>query len=359
MAKKRLRVGVLFGGRSGEHEVSLRSARSILKAIDRKKYEVVELGISPEGRWLQGGAAQRLLTSQVSERSLRTGCGHPDSWEEAGLSIVDAAAAPGAGTGLDVVFPVLHGTFGEDGTVQGLFELADVAYVGSGVLGSAAAMDKDAMKRMFVAAGLPLTPHVTLLRSEWRADPKKATRVIEKALRYPVFVKPANLGSSVGISKVKVRGELAAAMDLAAGFDRKIVVEQGVGGPGVKPRELEVAVLGNDAPEASVVGEIVPAKEFYDYEAKYELSGPDESVCIIPAKLSKAEEKKIRAMAVAAFKACDCAGLARVDFLMAPASEGKACGDCAERGEYDAGVYVDQYVSEAVGGEWAGVSEAD
>jgi D-alanine-D-alanine ligase len=191
------------------------------------------------------------------------------------------------------------------------------------VLGSAAAMDKDAMKRMFVAAGLPLTPHVTLLRSEWRADPKKATRAIEKALRYPVFVKPANLGSSVGISKAKVRGEIAAAMDLAASFDRKIVIEQGVGGPGVKPRELEVAVLGNDTPEASVVGEIVPAKEFYDYEAKYELNGPDESVCILPAKLSKADEKKIRAMAVAAFKACDCAGLARVDFLMAPAVRGK------------------------------------
>jgi D-alanine-D-alanine ligase len=312
MAKKKLRVGILFGGRSGEHEVSLRSARSILKAIDRKKYDVVELGISPEGRWLQGGAAQRLL-----------GEGGAAGAAEAGVSIVSAAAAPGSGTGLDVVFPVLHGTFGEDGTVQGLFELADIAYVGSGVLGSASAMDKDAMKRMFLAAGLPLTPHVTLLRSEWRADPKKATRVIEKALRYPVFVKPANLGSSVGISKVKVRGELAAAMDLAASFDRKIVIEQGVGGPGVKPRELEVAVLGNDAPEASVVGEIVPAKEFYDYEAKYELSGPDESVCILPAKLSKAEEKKIRAMAVAAFKACDCAGLARVDFLMAPAAKGK------------------------------------
>jgi D-alanine-D-alanine ligase len=328
MAKKKLRVGILFGGRSGEHEVSLRSARSILKAIDRKKYDVVELGISPEGRWLQGGAAQALLTSQVS--GARPGT--PAFVEEtgvstvsaaAGLSIVGAAAQPGSSTGLDVVFPVLHGTFGEDGTVQGLFELADVAYVGSGVLGSAAAMDKDAMKRMFLAAGLPLTPHVTLLRSEWRADPKKATRVIEKALDYPVFVKPANLGSSVGISKVKVRGELAAAMDLAAGFDRKIVIEQGVGGPGVKPRELEVAVLGNDAPEASVVGEIVPAKEFYDYEAKYELSGPDESVCILPAKLSAAEAKKIQAMAVAAFKACDCAGLARVDFLMAPARKGK------------------------------------
>jgi D-alanine-D-alanine ligase len=315
MAKKKLRVGILFGGRSGEHEVSLRSARSILKAIDRKKYDVVELGISPEGRWLQGGAAQALLGDGEA--------GGTDVSSAVELSIVGAAAEPGSGTGLDVVFPVLHGTFGEDGTVQGLFELADIAYVGSGVLGSAAAMDKDAMKRMFLAAGLPLTPHVTLLRSEWKADPKKATRAIEKTLRYPVFVKPANLGSSVGISKVKVRGELAAAMDLAASFDRKIVIEQGVGGPGVKPRELEVAVLGNDSPEASVVGEIIPAKEFYDYEAKYELSGPDESVCKLPAELSKAEEKKIRAMAVAAFRACDCAGLARVDFLMAPAIPGK------------------------------------
>src|SRR6202789_3842297 len=313
MARKKLRVGGLFGGRSGEHEISLRSARSILKAIDRKKYEVVELGISKEGRWLRSGAAQALLGDAVVMEDAG----------EAGLSIVSAAAEPEMGTGLDVVFPVLHGTFGEDGTVQGLFELADVAYVGSGVLGSAAAMDKDAMKRMFVAAGLPLTPHVTLLRSEWKADAKKCVRAIEKALAYPVFVKPANLGSSVGISKVKVRAELAAAMDLAASFDRKIVIEQGVGGPGVKPRELEVAVLGNDAPEASVVGEIVPAKEFYDYEAKYELSGKDESVCIIPAKLSATEAKRIRTMALAAFRACDCAGLARVDFLMAPGKKGQ------------------------------------
>jgi D-alanine-D-alanine ligase len=320
MARKKLRVGVLFGGKSGEHEVSLLSARSILKAIDRKKYDVVELGITKDGRWLQGGAAQALLGGEAAAASAANAA---SAGGESGLSIVSAAAEPGTGTGLDVVFPVLHGTFGEDGTIQGLFELADIAYVGSGVLGSAAGMDKDAMKRMFVAAGLPLTPHVTLLRSEWRTDPKKATRRVEKQLTYPVFVKPANLGSSVGISKVKTRAELAPAMDLAASFDRKIVIEQGVGGPGVKPRELEVAVLGNDAPEASVVGEIVPAKEFYDYEAKYELNGPDESVSIVPAKLSAAEAKKIRAMAVAAFRACDCAGLARVDFLMSPAVAGK------------------------------------
>jgi D-alanine-D-alanine ligase len=318
MAKKKLRVGVLFGGKSGEHEISLRSARSILKAIDRKKYDVVELGITKEGKWLPSGEAQLMLEAQIpsgNDKQTSDGGG-------GGLSIAAAAAEPAMGTGLDVVFPVLHGTFGEDGTIQGLFELADIAYVGSGVLGSAAGMDKDAMKRMFLSAGLPMTPHVTLLRSEWKSDPKKCVKAVEKALRYPVFVKPANLGSSVGISKVKTRGELGLAMDLAASFDRKIVIEQGVGGPGVKPRELEVAVLGNDAPEASVVGEIVPAKEFYDYEAKYELNGADESVSIIPAKLSKADEKKIRAMAVAAFKACDCAGLARVDFLMAPRTDG-------------------------------------
>jgi D-alanine-D-alanine ligase len=217
---------------------------------------------------------------------------------------------------------VLHGTFGEDGTIQGLFELADIAYVGSGVLGSSAAMDKDAMKRLFAAAGLPQTPYVTLLRSAWRSDPKAATRRIEKALDYPVFVKPANLGSSVGISKVHKRSELAAAMDLAASFDRKLVVEQGVGGAGVKPRELEVSVLGNDDPDASVVGEIVPNKEFYDYASKYEAS-EEPSVPIIPAKLSKAESNQIREMALAAFRACDCSGLARVDFLMEPGRDAK------------------------------------
>src|SRR5471030_1230267 len=226
MAKKKLRVGVLFGGKSGEHEVSLRSGRSILAAIDRNKYDVVELGITPQGRWLQGAAAQKLIGEPVSAK------------HETTLSLVQAAAEPGSVTGLDVVFPVLHGTFGEDGTIQGLFELADIAYVGSGVLGSAAGMDKDAMKRMFAAAGLPMTPHVTLLRSEWKAEPKKCVKAIEKALMYPVFVKPANLGSSVGISKVKRRADLAAAMDVAASFDRKIVVEQGVGGAGVKPWEL-------------------------------------------------------------------------------------------------------------------------
>lgn len=311
MPRKKLRVGVLFGGRSGEHEVSLLSAASILKAIDRKKYEVVPIGISKAGRWLGDEAAQSLLQGESSSETLQLAA-------SAGMEVMQQS---GSLTGsLDVIFPVLHGTFGEDGTVQGLLELADVPYVGSGVLGSAAGMDKDVMKRLFASAGLPQTPYLTLLRSAWRADPKRCQRQIEKALTYPLFVKPANLGSSVGISKVHSRAELPAAMDLAAGFDRKLVVEQGVGGPGVKPRELEVAVLGNDDPQASVVGEIIPAKEFYDYEAKYQLKGPDESVAVIPARLTAAEQKQIRSMAIAAFRACDCSGLARVDFLMAPRS---------------------------------------
>ena len=348
MAKKKLRVGVLFGGRSGEHEVSLLSAASILEAMDRKKYEVVPIGITKAGKWVVDGEAQRLLRGgedesgervltaeeefEVSAAVLRSGEAVRIPAVSPAISIpatlelsASAEMAQGGGVlgaAVDVVFPVLHGTFGEDGTIQGLLELADVAYVGSGVLGSAAGMDKDAMKRLFGAAGLPQTPYVAVSRKAWREDPVRVRWGIEKALAYPVFVKPANLGSSVGISKVHGREELATAMDLAASFDRKLVVEQGVGGPGVKPRELEVAVLGNDDPEASVVGEIVPAKEFYDYEAKYGLSGEDESQAIVPAKLTAGETKLIRAMAVTAFRACDCAGLARVDFLMEPPMKG-------------------------------------
>jgi D-alanine-D-alanine ligase len=335
--KKRQRVGILFGGRSGEHEVSLLSAASILKAIDKRKYEVVPIGITKEGQWVTASDAQELLAGGRAKENPRL-AGDPEATATAAvlkrgeavivppvpaeslqlLQVQETRLARPA-LDLDVVFPVLHGTFGEDGTIQGLFELADIAYVGSGVLGSAAGMDKAAMKRLFAAAGLPQTPWLQVLRSEWRANPKAVTKKIEAALQYPVFVKPANLGSSVGISKVYDRSELAAAMDEAAGFDRKLVIEQGVGGPGAKPRELEVAVLGNDAPEASVVGEIVPGAEFYDYEAKY-LS--DASVPIIPAKLTAVEAKQMRQMAVEAFKACDCAGLARVDFLMEPAKRG-------------------------------------
>jgi len=318
---KKLRIGILFGGRSGEHEVSLNSASSILQAIDQAKYEIVPIGITRQGQWVTSDSAQRLLQGQSSAPPPLPKRVSSQSVELSASA--DLAQQHGALThSLDVIFPVLHGTFGEDGTIQGLFELADIAYIGSGVLGSATGMDKSAMKQLFAAAGLPQTPHVNLLRSEWKADPKRCTRLIEKKLAYPVFVKPANLGSSVGISKVHSRAELAAAMDLAAGFDRKLIIEQGVGGPGVKPRELEVAVLGNDAPIASVVGEIIPNKEFYDYDSKYADAPENPSIPIIPAALSKSDARQIREMAIAAFRACDCAGLARVDFLMEPARKG-------------------------------------
>jgi D-alanine-D-alanine ligase len=349
--KKKLRVGVLFGGRSGEHEVSLLSAASVLKAIDRSRYEVVPIGITKQGRWLVSGDAERLLAGDFPDSgTLRAG--DPQHTAPAALLakgqgvIVPPMPAEGGGRGgalvpfereaaaltpaqdvlqLDVVFPVLHGTFGEDGTMQGLFELAGLAYVGSGVLGSATGMDKEVMKRLFLAAGLPITKHVTFLRREWEKSPKKILASLEAALKYPFFVKPANLGSSVGISKAHDRKELGPAIELAAGFDRKIVVEQAVGGRGNrskmgKARELEVAVLGNDEPLASVVGEIVPGKEFYDYEAKYLSEG---SQAIIPAKLTKQQSKQVQAMALDAFRACDCAGLARVDFLLEAGDSGR------------------------------------
>jgi D-alanine-D-alanine ligase len=216
---------------------------------------------------------------------------------------------------VDVIFPVLHGTFGEDGTIQGLLELADIAYVGAGVLGSAAGMDKDIMKSLFLATGIPIVKHVTTLRGAWERDPKKVQKQVETKLTYPVFVKPANLGSSVGISKAHNRKELGPAIAEAARFDRKIVIEQGVGGKKEKAREIECSVLGNDEPVASVPGEIVPGKEFYDYTAKYVDEG---SQLIIPAKLTKAETRKVQELAIAAFQAVDCSGLARVDFLMDP-----------------------------------------
>src|SRR6201996_9523308 len=333
--KKKLRVGILFGGRSGEHEVSLLSAASVLKAIDRTRYEVVPIGITKEGRWLVSGEAERLLAGDYPDSS-KLRAGDPQHTAPAALlakgESVIVPPVPGAALvpferpvsslspsqdvlQMDVVFPVLHGTFGEDGTMQGLFELAGLAYVGSGVLGSATGMDKDAIKRLFAAAGLPITKHVTLLRHEWKKNPRKVVSRIEAELKYPLFVKPANLGSSVGISKAHDRKELGPAIDLAAGFDRKIVVEQGIGGSRGKARELEVAILGNDDPIASVVGEIVPGKEFYDYEAKYLTEGSD---LILPAKISKNQTRQIQQMAIDAFRACDCSGLARVDFLMEP-----------------------------------------
>ena len=338
---KKLRVGVLFGGRSGEHEVSLLSAASVLKAIDKKKYIVVPIGITKEGRWVTAAHAERLLKGHAvsAHRSSRLRAGDPDTTSAAAVLArgegVVVPPMPGenhsalvpfetsaselqpahSSINVDIIFPVLHGTFGEDGTIQGLMELADIAYVGAGVLGSAAGMDKDVMKRLFRDAGIPIVKHVTVLRSAWRMNPKNVRKQIESALKYPVFVKPANLGSSVGISKVHGAAELAAAMDDAARYDRKIVVEEGVGGKKHKAREIECSVLGNEHPVASVPGEIVPIKEFYDYSAKYLVKG---SKSIIPAKLPLSAQNEVRRLAVAAFRAVDCAGLARVDFLMDP-----------------------------------------
>jgi D-alanine-D-alanine ligase len=335
---KKLRVGILFGGRSGEHEISLLSAASVLQALDKDKYEVVPIGITKEGRWVSQAYAERLLKGEhlpeETGRNLRAG--DPATTPGAAVlakgasvivppvpssdSLVPFESLGGTtehGINVDVIFPVLHGTFGEDGTIQGLLELADIAYVGAGVLGSAAGMDKDIMKSLFAAAGLPIVKHVTLLRSQWEKDPKKVTRAVEKKLKYPVFVKPANLGSSVGISKARDGKELGPAIETAAGYDRKIVVEQGVGGKKHKARELECSVLGNDEPRASIGGEIVPSSEFYDYNAKYLEEG---SQLIIPAKITKKQMKELQEMAVAAFQAVDCSGLARVDFLMDPKS---------------------------------------
>jgi len=334
------KVGVLFGGRSGEHEVSLLSAASVLKAINKEKYEVVPIGISKEGRWLTSAHAERLLEGNASEEDgshSQLRAGDPAATSSAavlakGDSVIvppvpqshgmmpfeSAAKAGEPSIQVDVIFPVLHGTFGEDGTIQGLFELADIPYVGAGVLGSSTGMDKDVMKKLFAAAGLPIVKHVTVLRPQWEKEPKKVIKEIEDKLKYPVFVKPANLGSSVGISKARNRKELPAAMDEAARYDRKVVIEQGVGGSKNKARELECSVLGNDDPKASIVGEIVPATEFYDYNAKYIDAG---SQLVIPAKLSKKLAKSVQEMAIKAFQAVDCSGLARVDFLMDPKSE--------------------------------------
>jgi D-alanine-D-alanine ligase len=337
---KKLRVGILFGGRSGEHEVSLLSAASVLNAIDKEKYDVVPIGITKEGRWLTAEHAENLLAGKPIHDPRPLRAGDPETTPGAavlaqGESVVvppepmhrDSGLVPfqsdatqmrrstDRAINVDVIFPVLHGTFGEDGTIQGLFELADIAYVGAGVLGSAAGMDKDIMKSLFIAAGIPIVKHVTILRSDWEKDAKRTQKLVESKVKYPVFVKPANLGSSVGISKAHNRKELGPAIAEAAKFDRKIVIEQGVGGKKKKAREIECSVLGNDNSIASIPGEIVPIKEFYDYNAKYLDEG---SQLIIPAKLTKAEIKKVQELAVRAFKAVDCSGLARVDFLMDP-----------------------------------------
>lgn len=303
-SQKQLRVGVIFGGRSGEHEVSLASAASVIRALDPEKYEPVPIGITKEGRWLVGASAQKMLGEVLK-------CGEPvylppDPTSAALVPVAPTAQHPNIS--VDVIFPVLHGTFGEDGTVQGLLELAGIPYVGAGVLASSVGMDKDVQKRLFEYEGIPIVPFVAVHRSEWERDRAKVLRTIKKKFKFPVFVKPATLGSSVGMSRVKSIKELPAAIDLAAEFALKIMVERAV-----TAREIEVSVLGNDDVRASVPGEILPHREFYDYTAKYLEEG---TRLLIPAPLTKKQARTFQEYAVRAFRAIEGTGLARCDFFL-------------------------------------------
>ncbi|PYR23905.1 MAG: D-alanine--D-alanine ligase A [Acidobacteria bacterium] len=318
---KKLRVGVIYGGRSGEHEVSLASAAAVFQNLDPERYEPVPIRIEKDGRWILSDRAPSLVSAAEVIHSAAAKLDPPSGSREAHL-----VAHPGndtlmtidrhqaqpvvSGLGLDVVFPVLHGPYGEDGTVQGLLELANVPYVGAGVLASAVGMDKATMKLVFTAKGLPVGDYEVVLKRDWQRDERAVMNAVVNRLGFPMFVKPANLGSSVGISKARHATELRAAIDLAAGFDRKVVIEAAI----PQAREIECAVLGNDEPEASVPGEIIPGREFYDYEAKYL---DDSSQTLIPAPLTEAQTVEVRTLAIRAFKAVDCSGMARVDFLLA------------------------------------------
>jgi D-alanine-D-alanine ligase len=298
---KKLRVGIIYGGRSGEHEVSVVSAASIFRHLDRAKYDAVPVLIAKSGQWVLGGKAPDVLNAGA--------VGDADATQA--LQPTEPSAAV-AGSGFDVVFPVLHGPYGEDGTVQGLLELANVPYVGAGVLGSAVGMDKAVMKTLFAAAGLPIVPHLTVLRREWDRDKASISNRAADHLRFPMFVKPANLGSSVGISKAASTAELDTAMELAFQFDRKAVVEAAV----PNTREIECAVLGNDEPEASVPGEVIVTHRdgFYSYEAKY--LDPDGASLKIPADIPAATAQRVQRVSVDAFRALELSGMARVDFLL-------------------------------------------
>jgi D-alanine-D-alanine ligase len=300
--KKRLRVGILFGGRSGEHEVSLASAASVIRGLDPDKYEAVPIGITKEGHWLIGAGAQKMLPEVLKggQRVMMTA-----DPTDAALVKLDGS---GGGQRIDIVFPVMHGTFGEDGTIQGLLDLAGLPFVGAGVLGSAIGMDKDVTKRLLQVAKIPVVPWITVHRHEWESGPQNIQTAIEEKFTYPVFVKPATLGSSVGMTKVHSREELAPALNLAAEFAMKILVEECI-----VAREIEVSVLGNHDPKASVPGEIVPHREFYDYAAKYLEEG---SQILIPAQLKPAQVNKIQKYAVDAFRALELGGMARVDFFL-------------------------------------------
>jgi D-alanine-D-alanine ligase len=300
----RLTIIILFGGQSGEHEVSLNSARSVLKAIDRTKYDVQTVGISKEGQWFWGVNPEDWQHNPEA-RGIQVTLIHDPSNPR--FMALDGSSLPNKGK-FNLIFPVLHGPFGEDGTIQGLFEMSNIAYAGSGVLGSALGMDKDRMKAVFSQAGLPQAAYVSLLRTNIQSNPDKVISDIEHNLGYPCFIKPANLGSSVGISKARNRDELLSALELAAQYDRKIVVEENIVG-----REIEVSVLGNDYAEASIPGEILPAHDFYDYEAKYLDTG---SRLLIPAPLDPEIVSQLQDMSVRAFHAVEASGLSRVDFFV-------------------------------------------
>jgi len=308
--KEKIRVGIVFGGRSGEHEVSMLSAASVVDAIDKNRYEVVPIYINREGKWLPPASSeQALLAGQVDDTATSVAIvGDPTL---TGLIEVREGDSPAAVKGfgkVDVLFPILHGTYGEDGTVQGLLELANLPYVGAGVMASAVGMDKEIMKDIFRAKDLPVVDYLMVKRKEWEGNREQVVERIEARLAYPCFVKPVNLGSSVGISKARNRTELIAACELAAQYDRKILVEAGV-----NAREIECSVLGNDDPIASVPGEVIPQSEFYDYEAKY---FDERTQLVIPADIPPETAELVRETAVRAFKAVDCAGLARVDFFL-------------------------------------------
>lgn len=314
----RLRIGVVYGGRSGEHEVSLASAAAIFANLDRRRYDPVPIRIARDGRWTVVDRPPSIESAKETigqARAARSAVGdgrevHPAARPGGDAFLAaDGAGPPAAVQALDVVFPIVHGPCGEDGTLQGLLELADMPYVGAGVVGAATGMDKAVMKALFAAAGLPIVRHETVLRRAWRNDRGKTLADLTARLRWPLFVKPANLGSSVGISRAVDRASLSAGIDLAAGFDRKIIVEEGVD----PCREIECAVLGNDDPQASLPGEIIPSGDFYDYEAKY-LDARSRTV--VPADLSADQTEAVRRLSVAAFRAIDCAGMARVDFLL-------------------------------------------
>jgi len=313
-AGRKRNVVVMLGGRSGEHEVSLMSARSVLSVLDRTKYQVFQVGITHDGAWLTGENVLEAFEKKQT-RDLRRAAILPDP-TDAGLYAIRGGASGETlerVASIDVVFPVLHGTFGEDGTLQGLLELSDVAYVGAGVLGSSVGMDKGVFKDVMRANGVPVVESIMVLRSEIEADMESVVRRAEQVAAYPLFIKPANLGSSVGVTKCRTRSDLAEGLMEAAQYDRRVLIERGV----ADPREIEVSVLGNDSPTASVPGEIVPGADFYSYEAKYEL---DTSQLMIPAPISAQQAETVRALAVQAYKAVDCAGMARVDFLLDKAS---------------------------------------